>query len=782
MKCPKCASNLDFDALYCSGCGTKVNSPITKEIIVTVGRANDNDIIIRNSLISSHHARFKISADKIILEDLNSANGLFINSRKYIISSVAESDIIQFSRQYQFNWKELEKFIPKSFNSCSGANDTPLSRQYKSNPLPPKPQIVFGNSIQNKTTITIGRTNENDIVINNIKVSRKHAKFEKSGETWFIEDLGSSNKTFVNGHPVKRTPVSATDAISIGGIPLNFKRLFQTREEMQGDVILTAKNLGFSVSGRIIIDDISLTFAQGEFVGLIGPSGAGKTSLMLMLNGVIKPSAGNVFINSESLLANYSSFKGLIGYVPQDDIIHRELKVEESLKFTAKLRFNPDDSDNEIQTQVDKIIDTLDLVEARNTLIGTAEKKGISGGQRKRVNLGQELLTEPTILFLDEPTSGLDPKTDMDVMNLLKNIADKGNIVILTTHNITTENFDILTHLVVLTKGGKLAYFGPSEEATAYFNVSKPYQIFDSLNSQEPDYWKEKFHSSDYYSKYVTERRNLNGNTSNGIVKDQNRERKADLKQFFTLTHRNLKIKLRDIVSTSILLFQAPIIAVLIAIVFSKPEDKTQALFVLVIAAIWLGCSNAAREIVSEQSIYKRERMVNLKIPSYLFSKVFVLSLLCLLQAIILAGITVPALNLEINFFRLAALLLVTSISSLSIGLFISSFVSTNEAAMGLIPLALIPQVILGGLISKFADMNSFIKALSGLMISRWAFEASLIGEFTMSHRNNSANSAVIKAIGFNESNIILDFSVIFIFNITFLIFTILSLKRKDTK
>jgi len=495
---------------------------------------------------------------------------------------------------------------------------------------------------------------------------------------------------------------------------------------------------------------------------------------MMMMNGVTKPSNGDVFINSQSLFANFNSFKGQIGYVPQDDIIHRELKVKESLQFTAKLRFSNKYSNTEIQSQVQNVIDILDLKDAKDTLIGTAEKKGISGGQRKRVNLGQELLTEPSILFLDEPTSGLDPKTDMDVMQMLKNISDKGKIVVLTTHNITVENFETLTHLIVLTKGGKLAYFGPANKACSYFEADKPYRIFDILNGKEPDFWKDKYKGSEYYKEYILSRfdDDIKVNSRGSRINADNRH--ADLAQFFCLAQRYLKIKIRDKVSSLILLLQAPVIAVLISLVFSKAEEKTQALFVLVIAAIWLGCSNAAREIVSEQSIYKRERMVNLKIPSYILSKIAVLSALCLVQSLILVLITVPILNMSVNIHELLALLFTTSVSSLSIGLYISSLVSTSEAAMGLIPIVLIPQVILGGLISKFGAMSEFIKVLSSLMISHWAFEAALICEF--GNRQNPAMSG----IGFNYGNAVLDYSILFLFNLTFLALTGYSLKKKD--
>jgi len=248
------------------------------------------------------------------------------------------------------------------------------------------------------------------------------------------------------------------------------------------------------------------------------------------------------------------------------------------------------------------------------------------------------------------------------------------------------------------------------------------------------------------------------------------------MKQFFTLTGRFFRVKLRDKVSTAILLLQAPIIAALIALVFDDATEKTAALFILVIAAVWLGCSNAAREIVSEQAIFKRERMVNLKIPSYLFSKVTVLMLLCLVQCAILAGIVVPSLNMDSSFLSIFFLLLLTSLPSLLLGLFVSSLVSTSEAAMGLIPLILIPQVILGGLITIFGNMNVFEKVIAAFLTTRWSFEAINILEY------GGLEEGQITALGFSPGNLLTDIVVILGFSAIFFLLTAYSLKRKDVR
>ncbi len=757
MICPHCKISIEDDALFCTNCGKKIET-ISIDYFqpednaeITIGRYTTNDITLNSDSVSKHHAKISYRNGNFFIEDLNSTNGVFVNGAKVTKSSISSSDKINITKNIELKWND----ILSAFNN---------KRTIKTPPIP-KQQI-------SKSEIKIGRHSDNDIVIENIKVSRYHARLIKENDNWFIEDLGSSNGTYVNGKKIKKISVSDKDSVLIGGIPLKLEDLLRKEKKIKGNVNITLENVSFEINGKKIIDDISLTIQPGEFVGLIGPSGSGKTTLMMLMNGMNAPTSGKILINNQSLHHNFEAFKGQIGYVPQDDIIHRELTVKESLLFTSKLRLQTTFTED-VDSQVNKVLKTLTLTDAQDVLIGTAEKKGISGGQRKRVNLAQELITEPSILFLDEPTSGLDPKSDNDVMNLLKNISERGKIVLLTTHAITEENFRILTHLIVLTKQGKLAYFGPANEACAYFGVNKPFEIFDKLEKQSPDSWKVKYRTSGYYKEYVVSRKSESRKTESKILSNYNK-RNSQISQLLILVSRYFKIKIRDKVSTLILLLQAPIIAFFISLVFNRSEEKIQALFIMVIAAIWLGCSNAVREIVSEQAIYKRERMVNLSIFYYLFSKIVVLAILCLIQCLILVLIVSNALDFSGNVNLLFIILLLTSIASLSIGLLISSLVKTNEAAMGLVPIVLIPKIILGGLISKFAIMKDAIKVVAAFMISRWSFEASLISEF------ESIASVVIGDIGFSKDNIGIDILVILAFNIIFFYLTYFSLKRKD--
>lgn len=758
MICPYCKISIDDDSLFCTHCGKKIdkassdNFQIQDNTEITIGRYNTNDIVIENKLISKHHAKIIFSQDSFFIEDLKSTNGVYVNGTKVIKSSVRASDKIMLSKNVELKWDDVLSAF----------------RNKKSNSYPSKPKLDL-----TKNVIKIGRNSDNDVVIDNIKVSRYHARLSKENGTWFIEDLGSSNGTYVNEKKIKKIAVNEKDSVLIGGIPLKLEDLLYKNKQIKGDVSITLENVSFEINGKKIIDDISLTIYPGEFVGLIGPSGSGKTTLMMLMNGINLPTNGKVLINNQNLHHNFTAFKGLIGYVPQDDIIHRELTVKESLLFTSKLRLQTIQTDD-VESQVNKVLKTLKLTDAQDVLIGTAEKKGISGGQRKRVNLAQELITEPSILFLDEPTSGLDPKSDNDVMNNLKDISEKGKIVLLTTHAITEENFKILSHLIVLTKQGKLAYFGPANQACDYFNVNLPFEIFDKLEKHTPDYWKTKYHQSKYYNEFVISRKIESKRTESKIL-SKYRKRNSEFSQLLVLMSRYFKIKIRDKLSTLILLLQAPIIALFISLVFNHSQEKVQAIFIMVIAAIWLGCSNAVREIVSEQAIYKRERMINLSIFYYLFSKIIVLAVLCFIQCLILVLLVAKSLDFSGNVTQLFFILFLTSIASLSIGLLISSLVKTNEAAMGLTPIILIPKIILGGLISNFATMKDFVKVIAAFMISRWSFEAGLISEF----EHNAPN--IITHIGFSTDNFVTDISIILAFNFTFFYLTYFSLKRKDS-
>lgn len=764
MNCPNCKNEINPKFDVCTNCGNILSNDDSK--IIRIGRDSINDYVISKPEISHFHVYIKFDKkDNIFINDLDSSNGTYINGNKIFSSKVSESDLISFGGSFNIKINEIIEAYEKR----------------------KMPQISI--TTDEISALTIGRSNENDIVISNIKVSKKHALLLQHENHWYLEDLKSSNGTFINGRKIDKSLVNLEDSIVIGGACVTLKELLDSRHYTKiRKTLLSTTGLCYSVKNKKILDDINLTVSSGQFIGLIGPSGAGKTTLMLLLNGMLKPSSGDVQLNSQSIQENKDSLIGEMGYVPQDDIIHRELTVESSLKYAADLRFNDKYSDEEKYGQVNKVISELGLDETKDVLIGDSDKRGISGGQRKRVNLGHELLTEPNILFLDEPTSGLDPVTDYEVMNLLKRLSQQNKIVIITTHSITKRNFDILTHVIILTQGGKLAYYGPTNEAMNYFGVKDPEAIFEVMNQQNKEHWDKKFKESKYYQDVLKlKERTKIDTTYLKETKVKNKSKREALNKYKTLTKRYLEIKIRDKISTAILLLQAPLIALIISLVFDKQPEKINVYFFLVISAIFLGIQNSIKEIVSEQSIFKRENLIGVKIVSYIASKITVLSLLSFLQALLLTCIAFINLNLQITFINLFLILLLTLAASFSLGLFLSSLVKSIESANAVVPLIIIPQIILGGIVKPYKDMNNLVKFISDMMISRRSIELSFINEFKNGYHTSFSGEKipgkVFVEIG-NGFSVINQFNDIFFLVVTSFIFILLTLLvlRKKTQ
>jgi len=730
--CSNCGSANNDVAKFCVDCGTPMGSGSYGKRVITVGRGSQNDIVVSASGVSNRHCDLIVDGGSVTIRDQASTNGTFVNGVKVSDKTLRSGDKVTLGKQYDFDWQTAA--LGKGAPSSSSRNHSVSSGEY-----------------------IIGRAPECDRVIDNFKVSRKHCKLFREGSTWYVQDLGSSNGTFVNGKRVTKAAIQPGEIITVGGTPFTLDQLLAGSKLSLDGLTIEARNLTFQTNeGKKLIDDISLTVEPGQFIGLIGPAGAGKTTLMYLLCGINSPTHGDVKINGESLVRNPDNFKGVFGYVPQDDILHRELEVTESLMYTGRLRLGHKFDDSAIAERATSVIHKLHLEEARNVRIGSPEKKGISGGQRKKVNLGQELMTDPNILVLDEPTSGLDPKSDREVMTILRDIADTGRTVLLTTHNISESNFKFLTHVIVLAKTGKLAYFGPASEAAAWFGVNDVVDIFDSLEKMTPGQWKEKYRKSAYYANYAALDSTSIRNTPVSAV---NRAEIDPLNQFLTLTSRYFTIKIRDTWNLIFLLIQAPVIGLLINLLFNNGDLKTHPVFILVISTIWLGTSNAIREIVNEKSIFKRERMVNLSIGSYIGSKFAVLFLFSILQTLVLVVITTAKFNF-LNEAALFGVLVLTSFTATVMGLLISAYAKTEAFALTILPLVLIPTVIFGGLVQPFGKMAQGVKAFAAIWLSRWAYELSLI-------TSTEGGTAALK---FSENNAWLDLAVIGLMFVVFLV------------
>ncbi len=713
--------------------------------VVRIGRADDNDVVLDYPTVSAHHAQLVIADGNVTLEDLHSSNGTRINGPDQLVTKAAPllaSDIVYF-----------------------GSLRVPAQRLLAGKLVLGEKPIQAASAIT--ASVVFGRDKSCDQVIDSPLVSRRHARLTRRSDGYVIEDLGSANGTFLNGQRVDRPmPVRPRDRIGFGNC------LFQLtddgkleKRDYRGNVTLQAKNVAVTVPGRRLLDNVSLTIFPSEFVGLMGPSGAGKTTLMTALNGYTRPGGGSVLVNGSDLYANYGQFSRSIGYVPQDDIVHRELTVYQALYYTAKLRLPADFSDADIRKRITIVLEELGLKGTENVLIGSPEtKKGISGGQRKRVNLAMELLTDPSLLFLDEPTSGLSSGDTLVVMRLLRKLADGGKTILLTIHQPSLEVFRLLDNLVFVARDqeqngpGNVVYYGPAyPNAVEFFNpegvpnlrpgaeptpeaVEEGYK--DGCRKHGFAEWTRRYRESAYCREYVESRAGQPLSMAEPAATPK--ATKGFLfSQWLTLSRRGLAIKAADRWNTLILLAQAPIIGTLIAAVFASQVTGKEAaaaplptsnslamtLFLLVLSAIWFGCSNAVRDIVGEAAIYRRERMVGLSIGSYIASKFTVLAGLCVVQCAVLLGLVAWACEFQGSRAAMFALVLVLSTVGVAIGLAISALARTTEVAIAMLPIVLLPMVILAGLMLPVHKMPRSVSLMANSMPSRWGFEGLLLLE-----------------------------------------------------
>lgn len=708
--------------------------------VIRIGREPDNDVALDYPMISGYHARILVANGKAFIEDLGSMNGTAVGrpENKIKRSPLNVDDTVFF-----------------------GSFRIPASRLLPGRlTMGQTPQAELGFEGQE---MTLGRDPDCDHPLDYPMVSWRHAKLSRNDGVITVEDLGSTNGVFVNGRRITApVTVNPGDVISLGSYTfrLTAAGTFEKRD-YRGNLTIEARNLTVDVPGKRLLEDVSLTIYPSELVGLMGPSGAGKTTLMMALNGYSQPSYGATLFNGADLYRNYAQFRGHIGYVPQDDIMHRDLTVGQALYYTARLRLPRDYSDEDIRRRIEQVLNQLGLQGLENVLIGSPEKKGVSGGQRKRVNLAMELLTDPSVLFLDEPTSGLSSEDALMVMKALRRLADAGKTILITIHQPSLEVFSLMDNLIVVSRDagapdpGRLVYFGPAyPDSVRFFNPGRaieksdssadrpsPDEVLRGLGKANTDEWARRFAVSEYKREYVDARAGqLPADSSQPMAPKIKRQ--FGLGQWLTLVQRSFNIKLSDRGGTAILLLQAPIIAFLAVMAFGGQTDKPvtdlesfkaiagamyKPIFVMVLAALWFGCSNSAREIVGEWAIYYRERMVNLKIPSYVASKFTVLGLLCVIQCAMMLGIVHWGCGLRGNWAAMYGVLLLTAFNGVALGLLASAVAKTSEMAIALVPLIILPMIIAGGALSPRHSMKW--PEAAQVLPSRWSFEATLLLE-----------------------------------------------------
>ncbi len=610
-------------------------------------------------------------------------------------------------------------------------------------------EIALGREITR-----VGRDPENEVSLRHPTVSRFHAVIRKTAAGTELEDHGSTNGTFVNGVRIRRQWLHAGDRIMIGAVPLDFDGAQMAAQSDENRFRLSCRGLGQSVidlqtgQPRQLLDAIALVIQPRELVGILGPSGCGKSTLLDALNGLRPAREGWVQINNWDLYRDYAALRPLIGHVPQDDILHSELNVRECLHYTARLRLPTDTGESEIEARVTEVLEILELGERAELGISS-----LSGGQRKRVSLGIELLSKPGLLFLDEPTAGQDPRTEMKMMQTFREIANRGATVVLSTHLLGS--FSLLDKVAVLV-GGRLAYFGPGQQLLAYFRQSRPADIYDCLQQHSPAEWAEQYLRSEQYHEIVARclDESAPGPASASaligpVAEVESGGAARSWSQFQVLSRRQFRLRWTGLGRAASLLLPPAVVAGLMDLL-KGGADGPKTLFMIVFAALWFGGSACVRELVDERQIFRRERQHGLSLAAYLGSKLAYALGLGALQTAAFVGVLMFGGALQGHLLQAWGMMLLLYWNGALLGLLISALVKRPDTALLLFPLLLIPQLLLAGLFIPVRTLQGFYARLdrktqqvqvlnlplaqpgmpavlrwgiSPLMVSRWGLE-----------------------------------------------------------
>ena len=743
-----------------------------------VGNGSGDAIHLQGKDILNSHAKLSLSSNGVNITPINQAL-VSINGSHVTTSAILnDGDWLSLgSCLFQVLFPDQQQTATQRI-SPSQYHDAPTQRIAPS----PKPQTQAG-------VLIIGRTPECDIQIASPLVSHQHAKLYCNADDVEIEDLRSTNGTFINNQRLQgRVRLQLGDKVAIASFAFVFTGTALEAIDTSGRVCVEVRGLYKEIvdhstkQTRRLLDDISLVIEPGEFVVIFGTSGSGKSTLLDALNGRRPATGGQILYNGTNLYTTFDAFRASIGYVPQQDIVHRKISIRHALEYTAQLRLPPDTSKQEIGEYIGKVLDKVELAEKSELPIDTPAP--LSGGQLKRVSLAVELVANPNILFLDEVTSGLDAGTDKRMMRLFANLAADQKTVICVTH--TLENIDVC-HQVILLHKGKLVYFGPPKEAAAYFGVQRLSDVYELLEASSGDAWQQRFRQSDYYQRYVLARlaqHNVNNSNTTLLTErntDKSTSRWFDWQQTKTLMHRYIDLILSDKKNLLILLLQAPLIAIVIGLVFDtkgslaeRAAAESQIFFILVLSAIWFGTLNSARELVKELPIYLRERSVNLGIVPYLSSKLVPLAVLCLIQCALLMGIVSLLVDLSGNYGWRVVALFAAGMAATCMGLAVSAFVDSNDKAVAIAPILLIPQVVLSNAVVHLGNAGLWVAKAS--MVSLWALDAM---KTTLSEESRTALDRAGQAILSTYSTGI---AMVAMLSCVFLAIAVLGLKLKDKR
>ncbi|MCV7088713.1 ATP-binding cassette domain-containing protein [Mycobacterium interjectum] len=578
----------------------------------------------------------------------------------------------------------------------------------------------------------IGRSLDNDVVVHDVLASRHHAFLTATPVGTEIRDAHSINGTFVNGVRVGSAVLAEGDVVTIGNVDLVFTDgILARRQEVAARTGgLEVREVNFSIGEKNLLERVSLTARPGTLTAIIGGSGAGKTTLSRLIAGYATPTTGSVTFEGHNIHTEYGSLRTRIGMVPQDDVVHRQLTVNQALGYAAELRLPPDTSKADREQVVAQVLDELGLTKHADTRVDK-----LSGGQRKRASVALELLTGPSLLILDEPTSGLDPALDLQVMTMLRQLADAGRVVLVVTHSLTY--LDVCDQVLLMAPGGKTAYLGPPDQIGGAMGTANWAQIFAKVGA-DPDEANRRFLAQNKPPPPVESAPADLGAPAHTSVRHQ----------FSTIARRQVRLVVSD---RAYFVFLALLPFVLGALSLTvpgntgfgiaqptsgTPDESAQILTLTSVAAVFMGTALTIRDLIGERAIFRREQAVGLSTGAYLAAKLTVFCVFAIVQAAIVTAIvlvgkgapTQPAVLLGSSkfaaSFELFVTIAATCVAAAVLGLVLSSLARSSEQIMPLLVVSLMLQLVLaGGMVPVTGRI--FLDQLSWLLPSRWGYAAS---------------------------------------------------------
>lgn len=522
-------------------------------------------------------------------------------------------------------------------------------------------------------------------------------------------------------------------------------------------------------NGAVGMHPISFSATSGNLIGIMGGSGAGKSTLLNILNGNLAPQQGEVLINGVNIHRQKEQLQGIIGYIPQDDLLMDDLTVFQNLFYNSKLGLG-DLPDEEITVQAEDLLDSLGLLRIKDLRVGDPLNKMVSGGQRKRLNIALELIRKPAVLFVDEPTSGLSSLDSENVMDLLKQLSLQGKLVFVVIHQPSSDIFKLFDKLLILDTGGYPIYYGNPSDSVIYFKKTagfasadtsecvtcgniNPEQIFTIIESKVFDEFghptpNRKISPPEWYSYYEENRLpNVVGKTS---LPDESGHHKkpSRLRQLKVFLTRDVLSKLKNSQYMLINFLEAPVLAFILAYflkyyapgadyIFKDNLNLPAYIFMGVIVALFMGLTVSAEEIIKDKKILKREEFLNLSRGSYLFSKILIMLGISAIQTFSFVLIGNYIFEVQGMFTDYWLMLFSVSCFGNLMGLNISSAFNSAVTIYILIPFLIIPQIILSGVMVKFDNLNPVVSnrtkvpVIGEIMASRWAFEALAVNQYS---------------------------------------------------